>query len=476
MKHGILLINPSKIDGIAFTREGRCEEREEVLGTVKPPLSLAIIASMLREKLIPFKLFDATALDISPTQIISRLEEEAFKPLIIIFCTTTPTIEVDTSMMALIKECFGSVLIAFGPHTSAVPIASMEKLPALDAVIIGEPEETVLQIAEQSGGRLETIHGLCYRKNGQPICNPKRHGVQNLDALPYPAWDLLPIEKYQLPLTGDRYVLVEVNRGCPFKCDFCVVPITHGHKFRERNPIKVVDEIEFLIHQYNLSAFYLWGDTVTLNKRFMQAFCDEIIKRKLAIKWFSNSRAEVIDSYEFAHKLKESGCWMLAMGVESSSNDIRQRMQKQLQTQQVQRACALLRQVRIKSLAFFIFGHISDTEASMQDTIQFASSLDPDYASFYPAVPFPGTALYEECLANDMLTSNEWSKYEYSHYVIKTDHLNEYKVMKARSKAYRRFYLRPRFLFRQLKEIKSLRAFADTIKRSIRFIEWTMLK
>ncbi|MDE0553002.1 MAG: radical SAM protein [Candidatus Poribacteria bacterium] len=476
MTRGILLINPPKIDGVAFTREGRCEEREEVLGTVKPPLSLAIIASMLREKAFLFKLLDATALDLSAIQTINLLEEEAFQPSMIVFCTTTPTIEADTSMMKCIKEHFGSVLIAFGPHTSAVPIESMEKFPDLDAVIIGEPEETVLQIAMQKGNRLENVKGLCYRKNGHPICNTERRGVQNLDTLPYPAWDLLPLEKYCMPLTGDRYVLVEVNRGCPFKCDFCVVPITHGNKFRERDPIRVVDEIEFLIRHYKLSTFYLWGDTVTLDKRFMEAFCDEIIKRAILIRWISNSRAETINNQAFARKLKESGCWMLAMGVESSSDDIRERMQKCLQTQQIKQAFSLLRQVGIKSLAFFIFGHLGDTEASMQATSQFATSLDPDYASFYPAVPFPGTTLYEECLANGLLTSQDWSKYEYSHYVIKTQYLNEHNVMQARSKAYRRFYFRPKFLFRQLKEIKSLHAFAFTIARGIRFIQWTMLK
>ena len=474
MNRSVLLINPPKIDGIAFTREGRCEEREEVLGTVKPPLSLAIIASMLREKAIPFSLIDATASDLSPAQVISLLEEEAALPFVIVFCTTTPTIEADTSAMMRIKERFGSTLVAFGPHTSAIPVEVMEQFPSLDAVVIGEPEETVLQLVEQNFDKLETIQGLCFRKRGQVVLNSKRSGVRNLDALPVPAWDLLPLEKYTLPLTGDRYVMVEVNRGCPFTCDFCVVPITHGNKFRERELVKVVDEIQFLMHKYGLKTFYLWGDSVTLNRKFMSAFCDEIIERKLSIKWLSNSRADTINSYEFACKLRAAGCWMLAMGVESSSNDIRDQMKKHLQIEEIKRAFSLLRQVKIRSLAFFILGHPNDTQATMNTTIKFALSLDPDYASFYPAVPFPGTLLYEKCLADRELTSKDWSRFEYSNYVIQTAHLNASNVMKARSEAYIRFYLRPKFIFRQLKEIRSFRVLISTIKKGVNFIRWTI--
>jgi radical SAM superfamily enzyme YgiQ (UPF0313 family) len=274
--------------------------------------------------------------------------------------------------------------------------------------------------------------------------------------MPFPAWDLLPLGNYQLPMVSEPYVIVETSRGCPYACDFCVAPIHQGHKFRERDPKALVDEIERAKRELGVRYFYLWGDTVTLNQKTFSAFCEELIARDLGIQWFGNARADNLTDPTFVHRLRRSGCWMLAMGIESSSPEIRKDMVKRLDEQKIRTAFANLRDAGIKSFAFFIFGYPGDTPDSMEATIEYAIDLSPDFANFYPAVPYPGTALYEKVLKDGILASEDWSKMEYSYYLLDGHGLNERVVMAAINRAKRRFFLRPRYLTMHLADAARL--------------------
>ena len=210
---------------------------------------------------------------------------------------------------------------------------------------------------------------------------------------------------------------METSRGCPYTCDFCVAPIHQGHKFRERSPKALVDEIERSYRELGVEFFYLWGDTVTLNVKSFSAFCDELIARNLPIQWFGNARADNLTDPAFVHRLKRSGCWMLALGIESESDEVRKDMAKRLERQKIQAAFRNMRDAGIRSFAFFIFGYPGETPATMDHTIDYAIELDPDFANFYPAVPYPGTALYEKCVRDALLPAeagDDWPKMEYS--------------------------------------------------------------
>ena len=195
--------------------------------------------------------------------------------------------------------------------------------------------------------------------------------------MPYPAWDLVPLEELRLPLVNRPYVIVETSRGCPYSCDFCVAPIHQGHKFRERSAKALVDEIERGYREFGIDYFYLWGDTVTLNVKTFSAFCEELIARNLPIQWFGNARADNLTDPAFVHRLRKAGCWMLAMGIESESEDIRKDMVKKLERQKIRSRCNNMRDAGIRSFAFFIFGYPGDTPASMEQTIDYAIELDP---------------------------------------------------------------------------------------------------
>ena len=444
-----LLVNPPLVNGVAFTRQGRCQEREEVLGTTKPPYTLALFASMFRAAGLDVRLVDLTATRQRVEDLIAELDREGFHPTLILYPSTTPTLDADTHEIAKLKARYGAPLFNFGPHASTTPAQSMQRSPAVDGMFISEPEDAALQLAQiESIDQMAAISSLTWR-NGQAIVPHTAQGsYSGFLAMPYPSWDLVPLRSYNLPLVNRPYTIVETSRGCPYACDFCVAPIHQGHKFRERSAASIVDEIERGYREHGLDFFYLWGDTVTLNVKSFTAFCDELIARNLPIQWLSNARADNLTDPAFVHRLRRAGCWMLALGIESESDDVRKNMVKRLERQKIQAAFKNMRDAGIKSFAFFIFGYPGETPASMDLTTEYAVTLDPDFANFYPAVPYPGTALYDKCVREGLLDPEtaDWSKMEYSYYMLRGNGLDEQVVMQAINRAKRRFFLRPAYV------------------------------
>ncbi|MCA1561943.1 MAG: B12-binding domain-containing radical SAM protein [Acidobacteria bacterium] len=454
-----LLINPPLINGVAFTRQGRCQEREEVLGTTKPPYTPALLGSLLRNAGCDVRLIDATAERLTIDDVIARLDADGFRPTLIVFPSTTPTLQADAEAMALLKQRYQAPIFCFGPHASTSAAESMARAEPVDGMFVGEPEDGVLQLAAlESIERLGDVASLTWRRDGAVVPHRAHGTFSGFADMPYPAWDLVALERYALPLVNKPYVIVETSRGCPYTCDFCVAPIHQGHKFRERSAKMLVDEIERGYRERGIEFFYLWGDTVTLNVKAFTAFCDELIARNLPIHWFGNARADNLTDPAFVHRLKRAGCWMLALGIESESDEVRKDMTKRLERQKIQAAFQNMRQAGIKSFAFFIFGYPGETPDTMDHTIEYAVKLDPDFANFYPAVPYPGTALYERCLRDGLLgpAADDWAKMEYSYYLLRSNGLDEQIVMEAINRAKRRFFLRPGYVVRHAGDVARL--------------------
>ena len=465
-----LLINPPLVNGVAFTRQGRCQEREEVLGTTKPPYTLALIASLLRDVGCEVRLVDLTAERRTVQDLIARLDAEGFRPTLVLFPSTTPTLDADVHAIAALKSHYGAPIFCFGPHASTTPRASMLRAAAVDGMFVGEPEDAALQLAQlESVAQLGSIPSLTWRVSGSRDIVP--HTAQGSYSgflqMPYPAWDLVPLQSYSLPLVNRPYVIVETSRGCPYACDFCVAPIHQGHKFRERSPKSLVDEIERGYREFGIDFFYLWGDTVTLNVKSFSAFCEELIARNLPIRWFGNARADNLTDPVFVHRLRKAGCWMLAMGIETESEEIRKDMVKKLERQKIQTALNNMRDAGIRSFAFFIFGYPGESPATIEQTIDYAIELNPDFANFYPAVPYPGTELYNKVVRDGLLVEEDWTRMEYSYYLLRGNGLDEQVVMAAINRAKRRFFMRPTYLASRIGDVIKLAATKPSIFRQI---------
>lgn len=463
-----LLVNPPLVNGIAFTRQGRCQEREEVLGTTKPPYTLALLASLLRDAGCEIMLVDLTGERRSVEDLIGQLDRASFHPTLILFPSTTPTLDADVAQMAKLKARYGAPLFCFGPHASTTAHASMLRAPIVDGMFVGEPEDAALQLAcLESPADLSSIASLRWRRGGEIVPHRAHGSFAGFLHMPYPAWDLVQLRSYSLPLVNRPYVIVETSRGCPYSCDFCVAPIHQGHKFRERSANALVDEMERGYREFGIDFFYLWGDTVTLNVKSFSAFCEALIARRLPIRWFGNARADNLTDPAFVHRLRRSGCWMLALGIESESEDIRRDMIKRLERQKIQTAFRNMRDAGIKSFAFFIFGYPGETLETINQTIEYAIELDPDFANFYPAVPYPGTALYDKVVRDGLLVEEDWSRMEYSYYLLNGNGLNERVVMDAINRAKRRFFMRPTYVARNFGDVLKLATTKPGIVREI---------
>jgi radical SAM superfamily enzyme YgiQ (UPF0313 family) len=414
-----LLVNPPLVGGIAFTRQGRCQEREEVLGTTKPPYTLALIAALLRQRGQQVRLVDLTASRRSVEDLIASLDQEGFAPTLILFPSTTPTLSADAAAIAALKARYGAPMFCFGPHASTTPAESMARAPQVDGMFVGEPEDAAMELAALADvNEVGNVASLTYRRGNEIIPHRAHGSFTDFLTAPIPAWDLLDITQYTLPLANQSYVILETSRGCPYTCDFCVAPIHQGHKFRERSAASIVDEMAHVVRTHGVRFFYLWGDTVTLNVKSFSAICDEIIARKLDVQWFGNARADNLQDPAFVDRLKASGCWMLALGIETESDETRKDMMKRLESEKIRKALVNMRKSGVKSFGFFILGYPGEDVQALDRTIKYAIDLDPDFANFYPAVPYPGTELYNKakreggssrCWARSRTTAATWT-------------------------------------------------------------------
>ena len=376
-----------------------------------------------------------------------RLDRDGFAPTLILFPTTTPTLDADVAAVAVLKQRYRAPMFCYGPHASTTPGESMARAAAVDGMFVGEPEDAALQLAAlDSLDRLGEVPSLTWRRQGA-IVPHRAHGsfAGFLDA-PYPAWDLLALDRYSLPMVNKPYVLVETSRGCPYTCDFCVAPIHQGHKFRERSPKQLVDQIERSYRELGIEFFYLWGDTVTLNVKSFTAFCDELIARNLPIQWFGNARADNLTDPAFVHRLKRAGCWMLALGIESESEEIRKDMVKRLERKKIETAFGNMRDGRdqVVRLLHLRLPRRNGPDDGPDDEVRDRArsglrQLLPGRARTR-APRSTRSASATGCCARRTPTGRRWST---PYYLLRGNGLDDRIVMESINRAKRRFFLRP---------------------------------
>jgi radical SAM superfamily enzyme YgiQ (UPF0313 family) len=384
----------------------------------------------------------------------------AFNPDLLIVHNITPALYDDKKMAEIIKEKLPKVKIAFfGMHATARPQDMLGE--GIEFVIRNEPEQTSLDLAlclkNGNKNELELVTGLSFFLNGTQYNNPDRQLSNNLDEFSIPARDLLDNARYILLNKRVPFTIVRVSKGCPYSCIYCTSSLYSKKFWRSRSPRTIVEEIQTVRKTLGINDFMFLSDTLTVKEEAILELCGLIRKSVPGIHWICNSRTNTLTE-RMAFAMKEAGCWLVSLGIESGDEEILRNIKKDATIEDAKRSVAILRKTGIKSIGYYMFGLPGETSQTIEKTISFSVALDTDYAYFFIATPFPGTEYFETAQREGRLISQDWRRYyQGGPDVISFGDLNGDTMVRAVRKAYRAFYLRPARIIKECREIKDAR-------------------
>jgi anaerobic magnesium-protoporphyrin IX monomethyl ester cyclase len=371
-------------------------------GSSVPPLGLLSIGAVLEREGVPIEIVPADVLGMGWADIERKIRTD--KPDIVGVTITTENRFQSFRLVRLAKKAHpGALTILGGPHASMASEDCLEHIPELDLVVRGEGEETMLEICRlwTPGGDLrvyDDVRGVVLRKSGRVAANPPRPPIADLDTLPFPAYHLVPFEKYNFKLdVPGRGLLpaasVMTSRGCPFNCFFCATPINWGRHVRMRSPENVVREIERLKERYGIKAVFFYDDTFNASPKRADAICDLMIARNLDISFMCDVRLDIM-SRELIEKMKKAGLYYLSYGLEAGSDRVRRDIvDKQIEMADFYRLTDWCIELGIVANVFMIFSHPTETWEEAQATIriieQYRGRIETSVAilHIYPGTP-----------------------------------------------------------------------------------------
>lgn len=382
-----------------------------------PPLGPAYVAAALRRAGHDVDLLDCTFL--ARDEALDRAQASGAR-VVGIYAMATLAPECRWFAERLRDRC--DLLVAGGPLPTCEPEAF---LGSFDAVVRGEGEQAMCDVvaAYEAGADIGAVAGVVTRGADGAAADPAagvaaspasgvaaspaagvappaalapcRPFVTDLDALAFPARDLLPNEAYIAhgkKKDGRAVTTVMSTRGCPFACEFCS-NVVFGHSYRERSPGNVVDEIEeALALGYDRISFA--DDVFTLDRRRVAAVCEEIARRGLRFSWECLGRVDTLD-FETARRMRQAGCDTIFFGIESGNDAVLRLMNKQITIAQARAAVESAHGAGLRVGAFFIVYYPGESDDTVLDTLRFAGSLPLDYLGLTMPYPLPGTALTE---------------------------------------------------------------------------------
>ena len=451
----VLLINPP------FYRYGGMEGH----GGHLIPLNLCCLAAYARTQHpdVEFKILDAEAEEYS--QSVTAEEAAKFSPNLIGITTTTSSFDAITELINLLKQRIqGAQIVLGGPHVSALPERSLRET-ATDFVVIGEGEITFAELIaslKQDKRAIGAIKGLGYLdRDGHYRQNATRELIQDLDALPFPARDLVNNSLYCPPpskrVSLGPNTIISTSRGCPHNCGFCGSRSVWGRRVRFRSPESVVGEIQECIGKYGITSINFTDEFFTARKDRVLRICQLMREKGVVIPWVCSARAERLD-YETLKAMKESGCHEISFGIESGNPEILSRIDKKLDLNEALQVVRTAQRVGITTHASYILGYLGESVETMKQTIYFAKRLNTDVAAFFIASPLPGSRLYNEALEKGYVRSDatwqDYSPLSNTESVMTLPGLPIETIRYWHRKALKSYYIRPDYILARLTRIR----------------------
>ncbi len=430
------------------------------------PLDLAIIASVI-SKGHHVRILDALALGLSKPQIIKEIE--ASNPDLLLISPFDRCRWAQDAAMEIIKDTRVPKLGLIGGYNPDFIRRFMELEPKIDFSTYGDPEETLQEIART--GKSSGIQGTLYRSSGKVVQAEPRDYL-DIDKLPIPDRSLLDIGSYvRFPHENKSVKSMDiiVSRGCPYRCSYCLVKQLYGRKFRLRSPENIATEIKTLIKDYRIKEFSFMDSTFTLDSSWLERLA-ELIK-PLGIEWQCQTRVDLVNN-DLLRKMKESGCFSILYGVESLEPELLKNIRKGVTPDQIRKAVRMTKKAGIESRLSVMFGLPGETPEMVERMIDSVIDLDPEFVQFHSLVVFPGTDMEFDIKSNDwgrLDSEVELKKYDIVGLpFIPHGYSSRSQIEAMRKRAYKKFYLRPRYIARLMTRpttlFRYLRAFRIFIR------------
>jgi anaerobic magnesium-protoporphyrin IX monomethyl ester cyclase len=413
-------------------------------------LGLGYLAAVLEKNQYEVDVIDCQLLRLSFEEFRSEISKR--QPDIVGMTSTTLTYKSALKLAKIAKEvCPNCLPVLGGPHVTFCDDKALEECPELDVVVRREGENTLLELVQrlEAGKSFHDVLGTTCRKDGKIVRNPDRPYIEDLDALPFPARHLWPMERLR---EYEDILYLATSRGCVYWCEFCTTVRMHGRKYRMRSPKNVVDELEFLHNTYSAEHFTFCDDAFTVDQARTEELCKEIRSRKLKIKWNCGTRVDMVTK-ELLLKMREAGCSSVWFGVESGSQQVLDAMRKGISIAQTMRAFNWVREVGLKPVPNVILGFPGETKKTAWETIKFVEKISPDDVGFYNvATPFPGTPMFDIVKENGWLKVTDFDKYDTVTPIFETPTLSMKELREIREQAFHHFYLRPTYFLSNLRK------------------------
>jgi radical SAM superfamily enzyme YgiQ (UPF0313 family) len=415
------------------------------------PLGIGYLGAVLEKNGYSVNVIDCQALKLTHSDFEREITKH--QPKVVGVTSTTFTYKSALKVAEIAKQAHPNCLtILGGCHVTFWDDEALEECPQLDMIVRKEGEYTLLEIVNRLGEnkRIDDVLGTTCRKNGKTIRNADRPYIENLDALPFPAHHLLPLNRFN---ARARIFPLVTSRGCVYWCNFCSAVRMFGRRYRMRSPKNVVDEMQFLNERYGASKMTFYDDAFTVDKLRVERICEEIQNRKLKIEWDCETRVDMVTK-DLLQKMKKAGCIAVWFGVESGAQKVIDSMGKSERAStyvtQTRRAFKWANETGLMTVANIIFGFPGETRDTALETLKFVEELNPNEIGYYIATPYPGTPLYDYVKEKGWLKITDFNMYDTATPIFESPSISMQDLEEIREKAYQRFYLRPSYVLRML--------------------------
>lgn len=429
---------------------------------VVPPVGLGYLATALRKSGFEVGILDGIKEKLNLEKLDKRVRE--LKPDVVgiqVFSCDAHTVK---EYVSKIREVDRNILVVVGgAHVSGVGKEVFDYFGGIHFAIAGEGETAFPMLLKKviAGEKdLEKVPGLIYKKGDRIIANAPKF-EEDLDALGFPAWDLMDPRTYPQAPQGAFFknwptAPILTSRGCPYRCTYCAGHLTTGYNIRFRSIEKVLEEIEMLYRDYGVREIHIIDDNFTFKRERAIKFCNRILERgiKISLAFPNGVRLDTLDE-ELLRLLKKAGCYSITLGIESGSQRILNDMKKSLKLEMIEEKVALINKVGIDIMAFFIVGYPTETRETILETIEFAKRLKIKRAHFSTFLPLPNTEASKMLLRDGVLKEINYDTLFYTKAPLPPKGMTSEELKALQRKAFFEFYMRPGIMAGMIKEVRS---------------------